>query len=67
LDVSILWQEVAFAASGGAPVIPTAVVAVAGRSGRIETWVFFGEPLPAGANAADIAAAVRRLAETAVE
>jgi 1-acyl-sn-glycerol-3-phosphate acyltransferase len=67
VDVSTLWTEVALAASNGVPVIPAAVVGAKGRRDRSETWVCFGEPLPAGSNATDIAAAVRRLAETSME
>jgi MFS family permease len=67
VDVSMLWKEVALAASNGVPVIPAAVVGAKGRHDRSETWVCFGEPVPAGTDVVAIAAAVRRLAETSVE
>jgi hypothetical protein len=67
VDVSLLWAEIAPAASNGAPVIPAAVVGAKGRNDRSETWVCFGEPVPAGTDVAAIAAAVRRLAETSME
>ena len=67
MNASRLWAEVSTSASNGTPVIPAVVIGAKGRHDRSETWVCFGEPLSTGADAAVIAVAVRRLAETSAE